>query len=73
MKAPALASEAEIVIFGNHGPTVKTTFGEDLHLPEARQVLLSAYGNAAACFDPSAVSDKTELWLGPCRMKLRRG
>lgn len=71
-QAAALASEAEIVIFGNHGPTVKTIFGEDLHLPEARQVLLSAYGNAAACFDPSAVSDKTELWLGPCRMKLRR-
>jgi hypothetical protein len=68
-----LAAEAEIVIFGNHGPIVKTAFGGDLRLPEVRQVLLSEYGNVAACFDPSAVSDKTEIWLGPCRMNLCRG
>ena len=72
-RAAALAAEAEIVIFGNHGPIVKTAFGGDLRLPEVRQVLLSEYGNVAACFDPSAVSDKTEIWLGPCRMNLCRG
>ena len=71
-RAAALAAEAEIVIFGNHGPTVKTAFGGDLRLPEARQILLSEYGNIPAYMKPTAIPDGAEIWLGPCRMTLYR-
>lgn len=71
-RATELSAEAELIIFGNHGPTVKAPFGKDLCLPEARQILLSEHGNIAAYFDPAPVPEGTELWLGPCRTVLGR-
>ena len=71
-RAAALASEAEVIIFGNHGPSVKLPFGGDLHLTEARQILLSEYGNIPAYVDPAAIPDGAEMWLGSCRMTLYR-
>ncbi|MBQ4112118.1 MAG: hypothetical protein IJD38_04900, partial [Clostridia bacterium] len=71
-RAAQLSAEAELIIFGNHGPTVKAPFGRDLYLPEARRILLSEHGDIAAYFDPTSVSEETELWLGPCRAFLKR-
>jgi hypothetical protein len=65
-------AEADTVIFGSHGPLFKAPFGAGLDLSEAETVLLSRNGDTAAWFDPSAVPDSAELWLGPWRASLPR-
>ena len=65
-------AEADTVIFGSHGPLFKAPFGMGLDFSEAETVLISRNGDTAAWFDPSAVPDTAELWLGPWRAALPR-
>ena len=61
--AKELTAQADTVIFGNHGPLVKTPFGDDLtYLPDAT-VILSGEGDVAGWFIPSSI-DEQPLWLG---------
>ena len=51
-------SQADTVIFGNHGPLPKTSFGEDLFFREDAAVILSAHGDVAGYFSTNALSNQ---------------
>ena len=61
--ATIMISEADTVIFGNHGPLVKKPFGEDLTFQPTATVILSEKGDVAGWFVPDAITDQP-LWLG---------
>ena len=61
--ATELVSRADVVIFGNHGPLVKKTFGTDLSFLPTATVILSEEGDVAGWFVPDAITDQP-LWLG---------
>lgn len=62
-QASALVTEADTVIFGNHGPLTKAPFGEGLTLRPDATVILSAEGDVAGWFDPASI-DGQPLWIG---------
>lgn len=62
-QAAIMVSEADTVIFGNHGPLVKKPFGEDLTFQPTATVILSEEGDVAGWFVPDAITDQP-LWLG---------
>ena len=71
-RAACLVSEADAVIFGNHGPLCKQPFGGDLDLSDTAEIVLSAHGDVAALFERADLSAETPLWLGQKRMILER-
>ena len=62
-QAAIMVSEADTVIFGNHGPLVKKPFGEDLTFQPTATVILSEKGDVAGWFVPDAITQQS-LWLG---------
>ena len=71
-KAEELTSQADTVIFGNHGPLVKAPFGEGLtFLPDAT-VIRSGEGDVAGWFIPYSI-DEQPLWLGEWKGKMALG
>lgn len=69
-EASALVSEADTVIFGNHGPLPKQAFGEALsyRTDVTVTVILSREGDVAGYFDPSALPADAALWWGQKRL-----
>ena len=61
---------ADTVIFGSHGPLLKESYGEDLPFSPNCNVILSAYGDAAAWFAPQKLPDGASMWLGQKRFVL---
>ena len=51
-------SQADTVIFGNHGPLPKAAFGEELTFGENTAVILSAHGNVAGYLVTDSLSDQ---------------
>ena len=70
--ATIMVSEADAVIFGNHGPLVKKPFGEDLTFQPTATVILSEEGDVAGQFVPDAITDQP-LWLGEWSGKMEIG
>ena len=62
-QAAIIVSEADTIIFGNHGPLVKNPFGADLAFAPTATVILSEEGDIAGWFTPDAITDQP-LWLG---------
>ena len=65
-------SQADTVIFGNHGPLPKASFGEELPFREDASVILSAHGEVAGDFSADALDDQTIYmgqWRGTIHMK----
>ncbi|MBR6781925.1 MAG: ComEC/Rec2 family competence protein [Clostridia bacterium] len=71
-RASLLVSEADTVIFGNHGPLVKKPFGDDLTLRPSATVILSEEGEVAGWFVPDAITEQP-LWLGEWSGKMEIG
>ena len=61
--AASLVSSADTVIFGNHGPRIKSPYGGELTLLPDTTVILSQQGDVAAWFEADAVNEQ-EMWLG---------
>ena len=62
------AEEADVVIFGSHGPLFKEPYGSDLTLAAHCEVIVSSKGEAAAYLDPTCLPKEGSLWLGQKRM-----
>ena len=71
-QAITLVSEADTVIFGNHGPLVKKPFGEDVPFLPNATVILSEEGDVAGWFVPDAITDQP-MWLGEWSGKMEIG
>ena len=69
--ASRLASEADMLIFGGHGPLCKAPFGGEIRPEQAETVVLSDNGDMAAWFSADALPTDTTLWLGAYRSTLR--
>ncbi len=67
--ASAAVASSDAVIFGNHGPLVKRSFGEGLSYREDVRIVLSEYGDVAACFRADSVPETGELWQGQWRFE----
>ena len=61
--AASLVSSADTVIFGNHGPRIKSPYGGELTLLPDATVILSKQGDVAAWFEADAVNEQ-KMWLG---------
>ncbi len=66
-KAALLVSRADAVIFGQHGPLTKQSFGGALTYRENAQIVITAEEDTAARFDPSGVPPSARLWRGQWR------
>ena len=64
--AASLAAQADTVIFGNHGPLIKASYGGSLTLRKDTTIVFSAEGDGAGWFEPSSV-DGQEMWIGEWR------
>ena len=71
-RAAELISTADTVIFGSHGPLFKAAYGDGLDLRHAREIIFSAYGDAAPWFDPAGLPEDPPLWRGQKRLTLYR-
>ena len=71
-QAAIMVSEADTVIFGNHGPLVKKPFGEDLTFQPTATVILSEEGDVAGWFVPDAITDQP-MWLGEWTGQMKIG
>ena len=71
-RATHLIEGSDVVIFGNHGPLCKCPYGDHLVLSNAEEIILSAYGDTAALFDPTALPEEVLLWRGQKRIILKR-
>ncbi len=69
-RAAELIAEADTVIFGSHGPLFKMSYGEELDLTNAREVILSAHQDTAEWFDPASLPAGVPLWKGQKRLTL---
>ncbi len=58
---------ADTVIFGNHGPLPKQSFGAELSFGDDARIILSGEGDVAAYLDPVALPPGSEWWLGQKR------
>ena len=56
----------DTVIFGNHGPLIKASYGGSLTLRKDTTIVFSAEGDGAGWFEPSSV-DGQEMWIGEWR------
>ncbi len=68
-RAATMMEQADTIIFGNHGPLPKAVFGGTLRFRENSLVVLSAQGDIAGYFDPSALPPGTRLWWGQRRFE----
>ncbi len=69
--ARAAVAEADIVIFGHHGPLTHAAFGTDMVYRPEVSVILSDEGDEAGYFDPTALPQDASIWLGQRRMILQ--
>ena len=67
-RAAELTAAADTVIFGSHGPLLKAPYGEEIDFGHADEVIFSAYGDAAAWFDPAGVPEDIPMWVGQKRL-----
>ncbi len=65
--AAAEIASADAVIFGKHGPLVKTPFGAHLTYAEGVRIVLSADDDVRMHFSPASVPESAELWAGQWR------
>ncbi len=70
--AATFISSADTVIFGSHGPLFKAPYGGELDLSDADSVVFSAYGDAAAWFDPASLPEDISMWMGQKRMTFHK-
>lgn len=71
-RAAELVGKADTVIFGGHGPLCKASFGEGLEFAETQEIILTAFGDTAACFDPSDLPPHTPVWQGQKRITMHQ-
>ncbi len=69
-EAMAAVSTADVIVFGNHGPLIKETFGNDVTFRDGAQIIFSETGDIAACFQADNVPESAYLWFGQRRFCL---
>lgn len=70
-EAEAWLSDADVVIFGSHGPILKRPFGAGLSLARDCSVILSAFGDTAAYVEPACLPEGGSIWKGQKRWSIR--